>query len=121
MGPLAPNLKIAIFSQNITIWASMDLPGPLQPFLSDLDPGTKFFGPFSPKFKNLQFSHKTPQYGCLQTQLNPSIHIRGNLDPGAKFWVQGLIGPKLKIAIIPLNQTIWVSMDLPGYQQSYLR
>ena len=50
-----------------------------------LDPGTKFFGPFSPKFKNLQFSHKTPQYGCLQTQLNPSIHIRGNLDPGAKF------------------------------------
>ena len=27
-GPLAPNFKIAIFSQNLTIWVSMDLPGP---------------------------------------------------------------------------------------------
>ena len=32
-GPLAPNLKIAISSQNLTVWVSMDLPGPLQPLL----------------------------------------------------------------------------------------
>ena len=32
-GPLAPNFKIAIIVQNLTIWVSMDLPGALQPFL----------------------------------------------------------------------------------------
>ena len=30
---LAPNFKIAIIVQNLTMWVSMDLPGELQPFL----------------------------------------------------------------------------------------
>ena len=32
-------------------------------------PGAKFWaqGPFGPKFKNLHFSHKTPQYGIAWT------------------------------------------------------
>ena len=34
MGPLSPNLKIAIFSQNLTIWVSMDLPRPQHSFSS---------------------------------------------------------------------------------------
>ena len=76
----------------------MDLPGHQQPFLKWFGPRTKFLaqGPFGPKFKNFQFSHKTPNYGCLWTHLDRSINIWGNLDPGAKFWVQGPIDPKLK-------------------------
>ena len=50
-------------------------------------PWGQIFAPrsFGPKFKKLQFSHKTQQDGCLWTHLDPSNHVWGNLDPIAKF------------------------------------
>ena len=39
---------------------------------------------------------KPLQYGFLQTRLDPSKHVLGVLDPGAKFWVQGPLGPKFE-------------------------
>ena len=44
-GPLAPNLKIAIFSQNLTIWVSMDLPGPQHSYLRQFGPRGQILGP----------------------------------------------------------------------------
>ena len=146
----------------------MDLPGPQHSYLRQFGPRGQILGPRAlwPQILKLQFSHKTLQYGCLWTCLDPSIHIWDNLDPGAKFWVQGPFGPKLencyfptkpynmgvyglawtsafifetiwtpgpnfgskaplapnlKIAIFSQNLTIWVSIDLPGPQNSYLR
>ena len=66
-GPLAPNLKIAIFSQNLTIWVSMDLPGPQHSFLRQFGPRGQILGPrpLWPQILKFQFSHKTLQYGCL--------------------------------------------------------
>ena len=45
---------------------------------------------------SLEYFQLVPLYGCLWTCLDPSNHIWDNLDPGAKFWVQGLFGPKFK-------------------------
>ena len=44
-GPLAPNLKIAIFLLNLTIWVSMDLPWHQQPFLKWSGPRDQIFAP----------------------------------------------------------------------------
>merc|ERR1711989_80061 len=44
-GPLAPNLKIAIFSQNLTIWVSMDLSGPQHSYLRQFGPRGQILGP----------------------------------------------------------------------------
>ena len=40
--------------------------------LGDSDPGAQIWvqGPFGAKLKNLHFSHKTQQYGCLWTRLD---------------------------------------------------
>ena len=45
---------------------------------------------------SLEYFQLVPLYGCLWTCLDPSNHIWDNLDPGAKFWVQGPFGPKFK-------------------------
>ena len=84
-------------------------------------PGTKFWpqGSFGPKFKNLYFSHKTPQYGCLWTPLDLSSHnltFLSSLGPQGyerAFWRQ-----IQKSALLSQNPTIWVSVDSPGPRQS---
>ena len=53
-----------------------------------------FLLPFLPL--SLEYFQLVPLYGCLWTCLDPSIHIKDNLDPRAKFWVQGPFGPKFK-------------------------
>ena len=112
-----------IFSTGPIIWVSMDLPGPQLSYLRHFGPWGQILDPrvLWPQIWKLQFSHKTLQYGCLWTWLDPSIHIWGNLDPGAKFWAQGPFGPILKNCYFPLNLAIWVSIDLPGPQHSYLK
>ena len=54
-------------------------------------PGAKFWvqGAFGPKFKNLHFCHKTPQYGCLWTRLDPSNQFSGDSDPCGR-----ILGPR---------------------------
>ena len=87
------------------------------PCCTNPNPGAKFWvqGAFEPKFKNLHFCHKTPQYGCLWTRLGPSHQLSGDSEP----WGQ-ILGPRgfwtqiLKSALLSQNLTIWMSMDSPG-------
>ena len=81
-----------------------------------LTPGVQIWvqGPFGVKFKNLHFCHKTPQYGCLWTCLDPSYLFWGDLDPRA-FWCQ-----IQKSSLFSQNPTILVSVDSPGPQQPFL-
>ena len=53
-------------------------------------------GPFGPNFKNLQFSHKTPQYGCLWNYLDPSSHFRVIWTLGPNFCSNGPLAPNSK-------------------------
>ena len=97
-GPMAPNKKNAIFPLNKTIWLSMEFPGPLQSFLSDLDPRTKFLvqGPFGPLSKICNFLTKPHNMGVYGLAWTPATSFWEFWTPGAKFWVQGPLGPKFK-------------------------
>ena len=66
-----------IFSTGAIIWVSMELPGPQHSYLRQSGPRGQILGPRAlwPQILKLQFSHKTLQYGCLWTYLDPSIHI----------------------------------------------
>ena len=68
-GPLAPNFKIAIIIQNLTIWVSMDLPGALQPFLKLFGPQDQILGPRAlwPKIQKFaNFSQNPTQYVSME-------------------------------------------------------
>ena len=65
-------------------------------FWGILTPWAKFWvqGAFGTKFKNQHFCHKTLQYVCLWTPLDPSNQFSGNLDSWGQilgsrgFWTQ---------------------------------
>ena len=86
-GPLAPNSKICNFLTKPHKMGVYGITWTPAIILGWFGPWSQIFaqGPFGPKLKKMQFSHKTPQYGCLWTHLNPSNHVWGNLDPIAKF------------------------------------
>ena len=52
---------------------------------------------------------------------SPAFIFETIWTPGPNFWSKGPLAPNLKIAIFSQKLTIWVSMDSPGPQQSYLR
>ena len=86
-GPFGPNLKKCNFltrSHKMGVYGITWTP---EIIVRWFGPWGQIFAPraFGPKFKKLQFSHKTQQDGCLWTHLDPSNHVWGNLDPVAKF------------------------------------
>ena len=122
-GPLAPNLKIAIFSQNLTIWVSKDLPGPQHSYLRQFGPRAKFWvqGPFGPKLKNCYFPTKPSNIGVYGLAWIPATTLKVIWTRGPNFWSKGPLAPNSKFEIFSQNPTKWVSMDSPEPKQSCLR
>ena len=89
----------------------------------NLNPGAKFWvqGPFGPKFKNCNFLTKPYNMGVYGLAWTPAIIFETIWTLGPNFGSKGPLAPNLKIAIFSQNLTIWVSMDLPGPQHSYLK
>ena len=118
LGPRAlwPQIqKSAIFSQNPTIWVSMDSPGPRESFVVfwTLGPNFGSKGLLEPNSKICTFVTKPHNMGVYGLAWTPAISFEVNRTLGA-FRLQ-----IKKSALFSLNSTIWV-YGLAWPQQSVL-
>ena len=107
-GPLAPNLKIAIFSQNLTIWVSMDLPGPQHSYLRQFGPRGPILGPralWPQNSKICNFLTKPHNMDVYRLTWTPAFIFEVIWTLGPNFGSKGPLAPNYKNAISPLNQT----------------
>ena len=78
-------------------------------------------GPFAPKLENSYFPTKPYNMGVYGLAWTSAFIFETIWTPGPNFGSKAPLAPNLKIAIFSQNLTIWVSIDLPGPQNSYLR
>ena len=122
-GPLAPNSKICNFltkSHKMGFYGITWTPAII---LGWFGPWSQIFaqGPFGPKLKKCNFLTKPYNMGVYGLAWTPAIIFETIWTPGPNFGSKGPLAPNLKIAIFSQNLTIWVSKDLAGPQQWYLR
>ena len=89
-GPLAPNLKIAIFSQNLTIWVSMDLPGPQHSYLRQFEPRGQILGP---RLENCYFQTNPYNMGVYGLAWTSAFIFETIWTPGPNFGSKAPLAP----------------------------